>query len=410
MTEYVREWEDRRRALINEVLRGIEFALQPFANSLDAFLAELFSARLPSDWRERWHAFVAEQAELGFFVEPESAEELETWIDSWANSCGLLPRPEADQDHVGSNDGNLPICFRRDLGHTSDGAFILGKLSPLDDACIRHSHPVTAPTNCCANEAETLDTFELVNDTAETDGHLKVKTSNSSGSDIWWWIDQSLGVIQVPAEFMTGGGDSLTFGVTETVRNWFWGEELSKIQHKTVYRAGEWTEVGIEVMVTGGGALLKRAAAKKIAIEAAEIAARSIGGVTKEAAEAAASAATQRLARGLRKEAREIVDASKDEIVHHVNTLWGHPPYRGRGSVLSEFPTLGVEWLANNKWNLTTIPRNQPGRHIWLHQRAYLAERLVVTATHPALTTGRAASNLIRDGRVEIIVTIDTRK
>jgi hypothetical protein len=91
MTEYVREWEDVYRALVNEVLRGIEFALQPFANSLDAYLAELFSARLPSDWRERWHAFVTEQAELGFLVEPESVEELEAWIEQWAGFCGLLP-------------------------------------------------------------------------------------------------------------------------------------------------------------------------------------------------------------------------------------------------------------------------------------------------------------------------------
>jgi hypothetical protein len=91
MTEYVREWEEVYRALVKEVLRGIEFALQPFANSLDAFLAELFSARLPSDWRERWHSFVAQQAELGFFVEPVSVEELETWIEQWARFCGLLP-------------------------------------------------------------------------------------------------------------------------------------------------------------------------------------------------------------------------------------------------------------------------------------------------------------------------------
>jgi hypothetical protein len=91
MTEYVREWEERRRALVNEVLLSIEHALQPFANNLDAFLAELFSARLPSDWRERWYAFVAEQAELGFLVEPESVDELETWIEQWARFCGLLP-------------------------------------------------------------------------------------------------------------------------------------------------------------------------------------------------------------------------------------------------------------------------------------------------------------------------------
>ena len=39
-------------------------ALKVREAQLDAFLAELFSARLPSDWRERWHTFVAEQATL----------------------------------------------------------------------------------------------------------------------------------------------------------------------------------------------------------------------------------------------------------------------------------------------------------------------------------------------------------
>lgn len=228
--------------------------------------------------------------------------------------------------------------------------------------------------------------------------------------DIWWAVDEALGVIEVPATFITGGGDSFSLGLTSVIRNWLWGEELSQIRHKGAYQAGEWTEVGIEVVVTGGGALMKRAAAKKIAKEAAEIAARSVGSVTKEAAEAAAKVAEKRVANSLRTEARALLGANKDEIVHHINTLLGHPPYPGRGSVPSEFPTLGIEWLANSKWNLTTITRNQPGKHIWLHQRAYIAEQMVIKATHPVLTGARAISNLARDGRVEITVTIDCRK
>ena len=80
---------------------------------------------------------------------------------------------------------------------------------------------------------------------------------------------------------------------------------------------------------------MKRAAAKRSAKEAAEIAAGSVGDMTKEAVERAASIAKEKIANGLRQEARELVGANSDDIVHHINALLGHPPYPGRGSVPS---------------------------------------------------------------------------
>jgi len=115
--------------------------LQPFAHSLDAFLAELFSARLPSDWRERWHNFVAEQAELGFFVEPVSVEELETWIGQWAEYCGLLPIEEMYSEDILSFadaftevEGERPfvITYTPDVSGPGPTDASLGSDSPSD--------------------------------------------------------------------------------------------------------------------------------------------------------------------------------------------------------------------------------------------------------------------------------------
>jgi hypothetical protein len=78
-------------ALVEDVQRRLEAALQPFADDLDHFLAILFQARLPTDWRQRWHDFVADQATKGFFVEPQCIVELEDWIEAWARFCDLLP-------------------------------------------------------------------------------------------------------------------------------------------------------------------------------------------------------------------------------------------------------------------------------------------------------------------------------
>jgi hypothetical protein len=90
----------------------------------------------------------------------------------------------------------------------------------------------------------------------------------------------------------------------------------------------------------------------------------------------------------------------------NVRALRGHPPYRGRGSVPSEFPTIGVKWLANNRRNLEKIATSDRARHIWLHQRAYLAERLVVTTTDPLLTQTRIVLNWARDSQADFRIEV----
>jgi hypothetical protein len=89
--DFSKQIAEGQRLLLADIHRRIEAALQPFADNLDDFLAILFQARLPADWRQRWHDFVAEQANEGFFVKAESVVELEEWIEAWARFCGLLP-------------------------------------------------------------------------------------------------------------------------------------------------------------------------------------------------------------------------------------------------------------------------------------------------------------------------------
>jgi hypothetical protein len=93
--DFSKQIAEDQRLLLADIHRRIEAALQPFANDLDDFLAILFQARLPADWRQQWHNFVAEAATNGLFVEPKSVVELEEWIEEWARFCGLLPRGSA---------------------------------------------------------------------------------------------------------------------------------------------------------------------------------------------------------------------------------------------------------------------------------------------------------------------------
>jgi hypothetical protein len=97
--------EDNRRELITDVLYRIEDKLRPFHESLYAFLATLFLEILPDEWREQWHAFIAEQEAEGFTIAESSIAELETWIEAWAKDCKLWPEePERFPDEEGDEE------------------------------------------------------------------------------------------------------------------------------------------------------------------------------------------------------------------------------------------------------------------------------------------------------------------
>jgi RHS repeat-associated protein len=180
--------------------------------------------------------------------------------------------------------------------------------------------------------------------------------SDVSGLD---WID-------VGANFFAGFGDSLTFGATNLVREWRgWNGGID--QSSGWYVGGELTEVGIEIIVTAGGAGLRSAAGRAIA----------------------RSSSQKALLNGARAAARRIVgNPQRGTQVHHVNTLFGHPPCPGRRSVRSFFPSIGLpSWIYNNPRNL----RRMGAGHTALHARNWIAEQLIYYGTHPILIGTRIA-------------------
>ncbi|MDD3587695.1 MAG: Hint domain-containing protein [Thermoguttaceae bacterium] len=213
--------------------------------------------------------------------------------------------------------------------------------------------------------------------------------------NFWGIVDSCLGGVQVAGEFIAGGADSLTFGITKLAREKVWGEELSKIHNPKVYLAGEITETVVEITVTAGSAALKKAAAKSIAKKASEIAAKLGTEVTPKIEQKAVKLLTQ----SIRKDARKII-GTEGKTVHHINPLLGHPPINNKRpykflpaiptNTRTMFPTLGTPF-ANLKWNLQSLNHID---HLKSHQLAYCAELLVSKTVTAKLTFLRTCVNV----------------
>jgi hypothetical protein len=78
--------------LWNELTYLIEDELHRFLHPLEDWMTDLVNRHLPADWRQRLHAYLDEQHELGFEVGPEHRPILERHIESWAAFRGMLPR------------------------------------------------------------------------------------------------------------------------------------------------------------------------------------------------------------------------------------------------------------------------------------------------------------------------------
>ena len=203
----------------------------------------------------------------------------------------------------------------------------------------------------------------------------------------YWWrkLDSFLGGVQVVGEFVAGGVDSLTFGTTDIGRKAIFGEDLSKIQHPRVYVAGGVAETIGEVALTGGSAALKKAVSKKMAREFERRATKGLKQFVGQKLENSIKDQLRRKARRIATKTPKQLETTEKLYVHHIHTLDGRlskteirpykwlPPVRP-GKNLSPFPTMGVEWLANNKHNLVFVTFDQ---HYKLHQRAYFAEQFV---------------------------------
>ena len=207
--------------------------------------------------------------------------------------------------------------------------------------------------------------------------------------------------IQIVGEFIAGMEDSLTFGVIAAIRNTVWGEEAAKIQHNGAYIAGEVTEISIEVTLSAGSALCKKAAVKAIAKQAEKKALKKDVQVTKEIIKSAKND----LLNNVRKQARKTVGAASGEVVHHINPLLGHPPMNAKRPIKwlpgipknaqAMFPTLGTPW-ANAKSNLQVLKYPFGSEHLYKHQIAYNAERIVQNTIKYKLTATRVIVDIIR--------------
>ena len=112
---FAKQIEYNRRLLVEDIFRRLEAALQPVVDALNDFFAVLFSRRLPADWREQWHAFIAEQEAAGYRIEPQCVREFEDWIEAWARYCELLPVAETQAVSVAPAAPEQPPVVRRAL-------------------------------------------------------------------------------------------------------------------------------------------------------------------------------------------------------------------------------------------------------------------------------------------------------
>ena len=160
------------------------------------------------------------------------------------------------------------------------------------------------------------------------------------------------------ANFSAGCGDALTFGATGVVRGWIDANGILDSRNGS-YQAGGWTGTGVDLLATGGGALLRNLAAK--------------------ASRTAVRDAFRAAARGIARDGNQL---------HHLNTLFGH--FKA-GDAFAPFGGLPSR-MAHAGWNLRLVDR---GPHRWLHRRARVAAALALRFFHPALGLARTLRNIL---------------
>ncbi len=163
------------------------------------------------------------------------------------------------------------------------------------------------------------------------------------------------------ANFWAGVGDSLTFGLTDRVREWI---GVNDVVDKTslAYRAGEYTEVGAEILLTGGSKVLIRKA-------------------------------LQKGSKAFRDEARLLTSnltRPPGMVYHHRNPLLGHP-----GGQRTLFPLGGLNpRIHSGRWNLELVDH---ATHMERHRRMRRLENALRLNTNRYTITARTLNNLRRD-------------
>jgi hypothetical protein len=186
-------------------------------------------------------------------------------------------------------------------------------------------------------------------------GNDPVNTADPSGLD---WLDDA-------TNFFAGVGDSLTFGLTNWIRQQIGANEAVN-QCSTAYIWGERTEIATEMLLSLGAYGLTKIAVKK----SARVGYRAL---RKEA---------QRFVRQLRR--TQQVD--QGFIVHHRNPLLGHP-----GGRRTLFPVGGLPpRIHSGRWNLEII---DTGAHLQRHRKMERLENFLRLNTNRYTVTARLVRN-----------------
>ncbi len=149
------------------------------------------------------------------------------------------------------------------------------------------------------------------------------------------------------SDFTAGVADALSFGLTRLVR-----KSLNKMLYDSFddnsvnpdggyYKAGEYTEVAVEIAVTGGGASLRHIAKH---------------------------AARESLEGGARKAYRKKIAQQTGGFVHHLNPIKGHPAMAGvsGGNRMARYP-LPFKRAARGFWNMRWVPDRAAHNALHLH-------------------------------------------
>ena len=203
------------------------------------------------------------------------------------------------------------------------------------------------------------------------------------------WLDNA-------ATFSAGAGDSLTFGITWWIRSWYGGNQLLNPEDGW-YKGGEWTETGVEIAVTCGGSLLKKAAQKAAFKAGKEYLERQgkkalLKSMARQEIEKLGRKRIQSQARKFTNRFRKEIGRPRGGFVHHADPLFGHP-----GGVPARFPVGGLpDWLKNGSRNFKFM--EDAAQHAQAHRYTRQLERFTTWVWHPSGATApsRVAARELR--------------
>ncbi len=119
----------------------------------------------------------------------------------------------------------------------------------------------TPPINGFRDDLPFVGTVERI---VTQEPHTLWNKLKELGRRAWdWSLDEGLSHVN---DFIAGFADSLTFGATDYIREKM-GTNGTVNKCSGFYKAGEYTEVGGEILATGGSALLKNAAKNAVRAE-----------------------------------------------------------------------------------------------------------------------------------------------